>query len=35
MRLAQAFTNLFNNAAKYTPSGGRIDVSMERAGARG
>jgi PAS domain S-box-containing protein len=30
VRLAQIFTNLFSNAAKYTPAEGRIGVSMER-----
>ncbi|GLI95396.1 ATP-binding protein [Methylocystis echinoides] len=30
VRLAQIFTNLFSNAAKYTPADGRIGVSMER-----
>jgi CheY-like chemotaxis protein len=29
-RLAQAFANLLNNAAKYTPAGGRIALSVER-----
>jgi signal transduction histidine kinase len=28
-RLAQIFANLVNNAAKYTPSGGRIQLSAE------
>jgi PAS domain S-box-containing protein len=31
-RLAQVFINLLNNAAKYTPPGGRIQVSVERQG---
>lgn len=30
IRLAQALSNLLNNAAKYTEEGGRIDVSVER-----
>ena len=32
VRLAQVFSNLLNNAAKYTPPGGRIALSAERAG---
>jgi CheY-like chemotaxis protein len=32
-RLAQVFSNLLNNAAKYTPPGGRIAIEAERAGA--
>jgi signal transduction histidine kinase len=31
VRLTQVFSNLFNNAAKYTPEGGRIDVWVERS----
>ncbi len=31
-RLAQIFSNLLNNAAKYTPPGGRIDVDVHRDG---
>jgi len=33
-RLAQVFANLLNNAAKYTPAGGRIRLVAERDGAR-
>jgi signal transduction histidine kinase len=29
-RLAQVFSNLLNNAAKYTPAGGRIEIEAER-----
>jgi signal transduction histidine kinase/ActR/RegA family two-component response regulator len=32
IRLAQVFTNLINNAAKYTPSGGRIAIEATRQG---
>jgi len=32
LRLAQVFANLLNNAAKYSPPGGRIDVSAEVKG---
>jgi len=31
-RLAQSLGNLVNNAAKYTPAGGRISVALGRAG---
>ena len=34
-RLAQALTNLLNNAAKYAEPGGRIDLSAVRDGAGG
>ena len=33
MRLAQAVLNLLNNAAKYTPTGGRIDLTVSQAGS--
>ncbi|MEO8487543.1 MAG: PAS domain S-box protein [Betaproteobacteria bacterium] len=32
VRLAQVFGNLINNSCKYTPSGGSIDVTVERSG---
>jgi signal transduction histidine kinase len=31
-RLAQVFSNLLNNAAKYTPAGGRVDLLTELDG---
>jgi signal transduction histidine kinase/CheY-like chemotaxis protein len=34
-RLAQVIANLLNNAAKYTPSSGRIELSMRAEGADG
>src|SRR5262249_38816776 len=36
VRLAQVFWNLLNNAAKYTPEGGRITLTVDKtAGAPG
>jgi len=32
VRLTQVFANLLNNASKFTPSGGRIEISTKRAG---
>ena len=32
VRLTQVFANLLNNAAKYTPREGRIEISMKRGG---
>jgi PAS domain S-box-containing protein len=34
IRISQIVVNLLNNAGKYTPSGGRIEVKLERTGAR-
>ena len=34
VRLAQVFANLLNNAAKYTPEGGRIALAARRDGER-
>jgi signal transduction histidine kinase len=34
VRLAQVFSNLLNNAAKYTEAGGRIAVTAERRGSQ-
>jgi signal transduction histidine kinase/ActR/RegA family two-component response regulator len=34
VRLSQVFANLLNNAAKYTPSGGRISLSAQRHDGR-
>jgi len=31
-RLSQVFQNILNNAAKYTPPGGAIDLALEREG---
>ncbi|WP_322105986.1 ATP-binding protein [Paraburkholderia sp. J41] len=34
VRLTQVFSNLLNNAAKYSPEAGLIDLSMQRVGDR-
>ena len=34
-RLSQAFSNLLDNAAGFSPDGGRVSVSLERRGAEG
>ena len=34
VRLAQVFENLLSNAAKYTPPGGRVAVTVQREGAQ-
>jgi signal transduction histidine kinase len=33
VRLAQVFSNLLNNGAKFTKPGGRVTISVERAGS--